>query len=71
MSTQIVRTVDAKGQACPMPIVMTASAMRDLSGGDLLEVVATDPGSTADVAAWCAATGNELVEQEANDGVFR
>jgi tRNA 2-thiouridine synthesizing protein A len=54
-----------------MPIVMTAGAMKALRSGDLLEVVATDPGSVADFAAWCSATGNELIEHDAADGVLR
>jgi tRNA 2-thiouridine synthesizing protein A len=64
-------TVDARGLNCPMPIVKTAQAMKDLSPGALLELLATDAGSVKDVAAWTAATGNELVEQSVDAGVYR
>ena len=68
---EITQVVDAKGLACPMPIVRTAQAMRLLASGDLLEVVATDAGSVKDFAAWSKSTGNELVESSAVDGVYR
>jgi tRNA 2-thiouridine synthesizing protein A len=45
--------------------------MRDLAPGDLLESLATDPGSVPDFAAWCTTTDNILVEQTEDDGVFR
>jgi tRNA 2-thiouridine synthesizing protein A len=71
MSMQIARSLDLKGLSCPLPIVKTAQAAKDLASGELLEALATDPGSIADFAAWCKATGNELVEQGEDDGVFR
>ncbi len=63
--------VDAKGLNCPMPIVKTAQAIKGLASGQLLEVLATDPGSVKDFAAWAKTTGNELVEQTVDGGVFR
>ena len=71
MAIEIAKTVDAKGLSCPMPIVKTAQAIKDIPSGQLLEVLATDPGSTKDFAAWSRATGNELVEQTVDAGVFR
>jgi tRNA 2-thiouridine synthesizing protein A len=72
MSTeQIAQIVDAKGLSCPMPIVKTAQAAKGLTAGQLLEVLSTDPGSTKDFAAWAKATGNELVEQTVEGGVYR
>ena len=67
----IAQTLDAKGLNCPMPIVKTAVAMKGLASGELLEVLATDPGSTKDFAAWSKSTGNEIVEQSADGGVYR
>jgi tRNA 2-thiouridine synthesizing protein A len=64
-------TVDARGLNCPMPIVKTAQAAKGLASGQVLEVLATDPGSVKDFAAWSKSTGNELVEQTADGGVFR
>ena len=71
MSMQIVKTLDLKGLSCPIPIVKTAQAFKELDPGDVIEALATDPGSVADFAAWCTSTGNELVEKDAADGVFR
>jgi tRNA 2-thiouridine synthesizing protein A len=71
MSATIAETLDMKGFACPLPIAKTALAMHRIASGDLVEVLATDPGSVPDFQAWCATTGNQLVEQSASDGVFR
>ena len=71
LTTPIAQTLDAKGLACPMPIVKTAVAMKSLVAGQLLEVLATDPGSVKDFAAWSRSTGHPLLEQTVNDGVYR
>jgi tRNA 2-thiouridine synthesizing protein A len=63
--------LDARGLKCPMPIVKTAQAIRTLGQGELLEVLATDPGAVADFAAWSRSTGNSIVESSAQDGVYR
>lgn len=70
-SLQIAQTLDARGLSCPLPIVKTAQAMKALASGQLLEVLATDPGSVKDFAAWSKSTGNELVEQSVDGGVYR
>jgi tRNA 2-thiouridine synthesizing protein A len=71
MTVQTTNRLDARGLACPMPIVKTAQAIAGLGSGELLEVLATDPGSTKDFVAWARTTGHELVEQSQDDGVFR
>lgn len=53
--------LDAKGLACPMPIVRTKKAMKDLEGGQVLEVEATDKGSKADIKAWAESTGHQYL----------
>jgi tRNA 2-thiouridine synthesizing protein A len=63
--------VDARGLNCPMPIVKTAQAVKGMTSGQTLEVLATDPGSTKDFAAWSKTTGNEMVEQTVDGGVYR
>ncbi|MFP5342858.1 MAG: sulfurtransferase TusA family protein [Candidatus Limnocylindria bacterium] len=68
---EITRTVDATGLSCPLPIVRTAQASKVLPSGAVIEVLATDAGSIKDFAAWCKATGNELIEQTVDDGVYR
>jgi len=71
MTLAITATLDLKGLSCPLPIVKTAKAFKDLQPGDLLEVLATDPGSVPDFNAWSKATGNQLLEQTQDGGVFR
>ncbi|HYO42413.1 MAG TPA: sulfurtransferase TusA family protein [Candidatus Limnocylindrales bacterium] len=63
--------VDARGLNCPMPIVKTAQAVKALASGQTVEVLATDPGSVKDFAAWSKTTGNEIIEQTTDGGVFR
>jgi len=58
---------DASGLACPLPIVKTKKALNDMTSGQVLRVVATDPGSVADMAAFAEQTGNELLEQSSQD----
>lgn len=71
MTLQTTQTVDARGLSCPMPIVKAAQAIKTIASGDLLEVLATDPGSVKDFAAWSKTTGNQLVEQTADAGIYR
>ena len=68
---EITARVDARGQSCPMPIVRTAQAARALPAGSVIEVLATDPGSTRDFVAWTRSTGHELVDQSAEGAVHR
>ncbi|MEX0709828.1 MAG: sulfurtransferase TusA family protein [Chloroflexota bacterium] len=71
VTTAVAKTVDARGLSCPLPIVKTALAIRELASGQLIEVLATDPGSTKDFAAWSKTTGNVLVESSVDGAVFR
>ena len=71
MSMQVAKTLDLKGLSCPLPIVKTAQGIKEIESGELIEALATDPGSVADFNAWCKSTGNELVDQGEEGGVFR
>lgn len=71
MTVQIAQRLDARNLSCPMPIVKTAIAIKALEPGELLEVLATDPGSVKDFAAWSRTTGHELVESTNEGPVFR
>ena len=68
---EVSQHVDARGLSCPMPIVKTAQAIKTVASGEMIEVLATDAGSVKDFAAWSRSTGNELVEQSADGGVYR
>lgn len=63
--------LDAKGLACPMPIVKTRKKMNDLASGEVLEVQATDKGSTADLQAWAKGSGHLYLGTESEDDVLR
>ncbi|NCB09969.1 MAG: sulfurtransferase TusA family protein [Bacteroidia bacterium] len=64
----IKMTLDCKGLSCPMPIMKVAKAMRDLSSGEVLEMLGTDPGTKSDMPSWCEKNGNELLSVEDLDG---
>lgn len=63
-------TIDAKGLSCPMPIVKTKQAMNDLAEGEVMEVQATDAGSTADIEAWAESAGHQYIGTLEKDGVL-
>jgi tRNA 2-thiouridine synthesizing protein A len=71
MSITIAKSLDLKGLSCPLPIVKTAKAMKELKPGELLEAFATDPGSVPDFKAWAQTTGNPLLESSQEAGVYR
>jgi len=71
MSITIATSLDLKGLSCPLPIIKTAKAMKQLMPGQLLEAIATDPGSVSDFKAWAQSTGNPLVESTQEGGVYR
>lgn len=61
-------TLDARGLRCPLPVLRARKAMQKLAPGQVLLLIATDPGTRADVQAFCAATGHELLESQAAGG---
>jgi TusA-related sulfurtransferase len=64
------KTLDCKGMVCPMPIVKTSKAAKEMASGQELEVLATDKAFEADIQAWCNQTGNTLASFSEADGVF-
>jgi tRNA 2-thiouridine synthesizing protein A len=70
-SLDIKVKVDASGLSCPLPILKATQAIKSVNSGDLVEIVATDPGSVKDFDAWSKSTGNVLVEQDSDGGKFR
>lgn len=65
------QTLDVKGKSCPIPVVKTAKLIKEMQAGEVLEVLATDPGVEPDMRAWSKQTGNELVSIDEDGGVFR
>jgi tRNA 2-thiouridine synthesizing protein A len=70
MSITPDQTLDCSGMACPMPILKTKKAVDSLQVGQVLKMIATDPGSTADMNAWTQKTGHQLVASEQEGGKF-
>ena len=65
---QAQKELDTRGLNCPLPILKAKKALADMATGDVLKIIATDPGSVRDFQAFARQTGNDLVEQEtAND----
>ncbi len=63
-------TLDVRGKQCPGPIVAVGKTLQTLCEGQVLRVLATDPGFAADIPAWCRATGNELLSVEPVNGHY-
>ena len=61
---------DASGLSCPLPIVKTKKALGDMAAGQVLRVVATDPGSVADMSAFTEQTGHELLSSGQEGGKY-
>ncbi len=64
------KEIDTRGLNCPLPILKAKKALADMLSGDVLKVVATDPGSMRDFQAFARQTGNELLEQSAVNDEF-
>lgn len=64
-------TLDCFGLTCPMPIFNASQKMKELSVGQVLEVIATDEGIVADMPEWCKRTGNEFLGGAEEDGEYR
>ena len=62
--------LDARGLNCPLPILRAKKALNDLSGGQVLRIIATDPGSVKDFQAFAKQTGNELLDSSEGNGEF-
>jgi TusA-related sulfurtransferase len=67
---EVHKELDTRGLNCPLPILKAKKALAELASGELLRVVATDPGSVRDFQAFSRQTGNELVEQTSSGGEF-
>ena len=61
---------DASGLACPLPIVKTKKALNDMAPGQVLRVIATDPGSVCDMEAFAEQTGHALLSSEQAGGKY-
>ena len=67
----MTKPLDLKGLKCPLPVLRAKKALKGMTPGALLEVLATDPGSVNDFQAFCETTGDEMVSWSEVDGVYR
>ncbi len=67
---QFDKELDARGLNCPLPILRCKKALAEITGGQVLKVMATDPGSVKDFQAFCKQTGNDLLSLEEGEGVY-
>lgn len=65
------KVLDAKGLACPMPIVKTKKAINEMESGQVLEIHATDKGAKNDLSAWAKSGGHELLSDTEEDRVLK
>ncbi len=68
--TEFDQELDARGLNCPLPILRAKKALNELSGGQVLRIMATDPGSVKDFEAFAQQTGNELLDSRESGGEF-
>lgn len=66
----VQQDLDLRGLNCPLPILRTKQALRELTPGDLVRVVATDPHSVIDFTGFCDTTEHELIAHEQAEGEF-
>jgi tRNA 2-thiouridine synthesizing protein A len=64
------KTLDCTGMLCPVPVIKTSKAIKELQVGQVLQMVATDPGAPADMEAWSRQTGNELLDSHKEGDKF-
>ena len=57
-----MKTVDARGLLCPLPVIRTQESIKNLTPGTILTVLTTDPGSLEDIPAWCRVHGHTVIK---------
>ena len=67
---QADRTLDCSGMLCPMPVIKTSKEIKQIEVGQVLKMIATDPGAPPDMEAWSRQTGHELMDSHQEDGKF-
>ena len=65
------RTLDTYGLMCPVPIMKTAAAIKEMGPGQTLEVLADDEQILEDMPAWCRSMGHELLSMKTEDDEYR
>jgi len=64
------QVLDTSGLNCPLPILKTKKALKQMEAGQILEVISTDAGSVKDIQAFCNQTGNKLIKINEDDNKY-
>jgi tRNA 2-thiouridine synthesizing protein A len=64
------KVLDCSGMLCPIPVIKTSKAIKEIPVGQVLKMIATDPGAPPDMEAWSRQTGNELLDSHQEEGKF-
>ena len=64
------KVLDCTGLLCPIPVIKTSKTIKEVGVGQILKMIATDPGAPADMEAWARQTGHELVASETVNDTF-
>ncbi|RME40702.1 MAG: sulfurtransferase TusA family protein [Caldilineae bacterium] len=70
MDIEVTYELDCRGLLCPMPVVKTAKAIKQIEVGQVLKMVSTDAGSPPDMEAWCRQTGHQLLSATQEGGAY-
>ena len=68
--TEATKKLDVRGDNCPLPILRTRATLKEMQSGDVLQVIATDPGSVRDIESFCNQTGNTLLQSQEITGEY-
>ena len=64
------KLLDCSGMLCPLPVIKTSKAIKELQVGHVLKLIATDPGAPADMQAWSRQTGNDLLDSHQENSKY-
>ena len=67
---QADKVIDTRGKLCPLPVIAAKLAANSLAGGQVLKLIASDPGSLADIPAWSESAGHTLLQKEESKGEY-
>ena len=68
--TEATKKLDVRGENCPLPILRTRATLKEMESGEVLQVIATDPGSVRDIESFCNQTGNTLLQSPEITGEY-
>jgi tRNA 2-thiouridine synthesizing protein A len=64
------KVLDCSGLLCPMPVIKTSKAIKEVEVGQVLKMIATDPGAPPDMEAWSRQTGHAMIDSHQEEGKF-